>query len=164
MRARWSIPVRVRAFDSDWDSMPTTPGVYIVRKSGSIPRVGGVDRSGILYLGKASSLRSRVWGFWYTNHTASGFLWTHPDLAALVLGARLRSVRDVEKAIDGLTVRYATPVAAAKLARAERAMMWAYLSRFGEAPPLNLNLARRWDTAPGAADRRWAELGVLARV
>ena len=163
MRARWSDPVVVKAFDDQWDSMPRTPGVYVVRTGRPIPRIGGLDRAGILYVGRASNVRSRVWSFWSANHTASGFLWTHPGIARLVLAGRVRTVADVEKQLGRLTVRYATPVHGRQLGRAERALLFAYISSFGEAPPLNLSLTKRWDGTPVASDLRWAERGLQRR-
>ena len=160
MRARWSDSVQVKAFDDDWPSMPSTPGVYVVRTNRPLRRVGGTDRAGILYLGRASSLRSRIWSFWYASHTASGFLWTHPDIARLVLNSRIRTVSDVERELGKLTVRFATPVHGQQLGRAERALLFAYVTAFGEAPPLNLSLTRRWASTPSAADLRWGEKGL----
>lgn len=160
MRARWSDPVVVKTFDGQWDAMPSTPGVYVVRTRKPIPRIGGLDKAGILYVGRATNVRSRIWDFWCANHTASGFLWTHPGIARLVLGGRVRTVTDVEKQLGRLTVRYATPVHAQQLGRAERALLFAYISSFGEAPPLNLSLTKRWDRTPVASDLRWAERGL----
>lgn len=160
MRARWSDSVQVRAFDDDWASMPSTPGVYVVRADRPLRRVGGTDRAGILYVGRASRLRSRIWSFWDANHTASGFLWMHPGIARLVLNGRIRTVSDVERELGKLTVRFATPVHRQQLGRAERALLFAYVRAFGEAPPLNLSLPRRWDGTPSAADLRWAEKGL----
>ena len=160
MKTRWSDPIVVRAFDDQWDSLPHTPGVYVVRTGRPIPRIGGIDRAGILYVGRASNVRSRLWNFWSANHTASGFLWTHPGMARLVLGGRVRTVADVETQLGRLTARYATPVHGRQLGRAERALLFAYISSFGEAPPLNLSLPKRWDGSPVASDLRWAERGL----
>ena len=140
--------------------MPSTPGVYVVRTNSSLRRVGGTDRAGILYVGRASSLRIRIWNFWKADHTASGFLWTYPGIAQLVLNGRIRTVSDVERELGKLTVRFATPVHRQQLGRAERALLFAYVTEFGEAPPLNLSLPKRWDGTPSAADRRWAEKGL----
>ena len=164
MRVGWSDAVALTSFYDDWDDMPTTPGVYIICAHRPIPRIGGVDRRGILYIGRASRVRSRLWNFWYCNHTASGFLWTHPDIARLVLGGNIRSVADVERKLGRLTARYATPIRSAQLGRAERALLFAYVRAFGEAPPLNLSLTKRWDRAPTAYELRWAERGLFEGV
>ena len=111
----------------------------------------------------SGNLRNRIWQFWDANHTASGFLWTHPSIARLVLGQPIRTVSDVEKHVGKLRVRYATPVRGQQLLRAERAILFAYVNAFGEAPPLNLSLARRWEATPTSQDLRWAEKGILHR-
>jgi len=38
--------------------------------------------------------------------------------------------------------------------------MFAYIRRFGEAPPLNLNVPKRWDRLPSSQDLKWAEKGI----
>jgi len=163
MRVRWHSPARLASLEATWEQLPATPGVYIIRGPKPVRRIGGVDRRGILYVGCASRLRSRLWGFWGCNHTASGFLYQHPHIARLVLGNRVRSVSDVEHQIGRLTFSFATPIRGELLARAERALLFAYLSRFGEPPPLNLSLRRRWHSVPRSSDLRWAERGILGR-
>lgn len=163
MRAPWSDPIKIRSVSDKWDSWPSTPGVYIIRAGRSMPRIGGVDKTGILYFGQASALRYRLWHFWKANHTASGFLWQHQDIARLVLNPTIRSLTEVEEFLGKLTVRYATPLDSRQLARAERALLFSYIHRFGEAPPLNLSLPRRWDSAPSSQDLRWAEVGIQRR-
>lgn len=163
MRATWARPFAVSEVDARWDDLPATPGVYIVRRSTPVGRVGGVDRTGVLYVGRGMRLRLRLWQFYTVNHTASGFLWEQPALAGPILGKAVRGVAAVERAIDRLTVRYSAGIAKGQLARAERALMFAYLIRFGEAPPLNLALSGRWDYVPASSDLRWAEKGLLGR-
>lgn len=161
MRARWSESVQVRAFTDDWESMPSKPAVYVVRTDRPLRRVGGIDRAGILYIGCTSRLRYRIWQFLTPKyHTASRFLREHRDIARLVLNGRIRSVSDVERELGKLTVRFATPIHGQQIGRAERALLFAYISRFGEAPPLNLSLTKRWAATPSAADLRWAEEGL----
>jgi hypothetical protein len=159
--ARWSKTRPVSLFDKKWDSMPATPGVYIIKTSRPIHRIGGVDRTGILYVGRTSRIRSRLWQFLNCNHPASGFLWVHVDFARLILDSRIRTVTDCENWIyKKLRVRYATPIYKSRIARAERALLFAYMSRFGESPPLNLSINERWDAKPSPADLRWAEAGI----
>ena len=158
--ARWSKTRRVSLFDEKWDSMPATPGVYIIKTSHPIHRIGGVDRTGILYVGRTSRMRSRLWQFLDCRHPASGFLWVHIDVARLVLDDRIRTVTDCENRVYKLRVRYATPIYKSRIARAERALLFAYMSRFGESPPLNLSINERWEAKPSQSDLRWAETGI----
>ena len=151
--ARWSQKVALDLFNEEWERMPSAPGVYVIRRSRPIQRAGGIDRAGILYVGRASPLRRRLWRFWNCDHTASGFLWTHIDIAKLVLSDRVRTPNDVEKKVHRLWLRYATPINAKRLVRAERALMFAYFNKFGEAPPLNLSINQRWLAKPLAEDQ-----------
>jgi hypothetical protein len=163
MYTPWLEPFKLCSGDEEWDSWPPTPGVYIIRGARSVPRIGGTDKTGILYIGKASRLRFRIWAFLKANHTASGFLWTHTDIARLVLNPGICSVTEVEEYLGRLTVRCATPLHGRQLARAEWALLFSYIRRFGEAPPLNLSVPSRWDSAPSSPELRWAEMGIQRR-
>src|SRR5207249_717039 len=156
----WSRKVALDDFNEKWERMPVTPGIYIIRRSQPIQRIGGKDRAGIIYVGRASTLRSRVWRFWNCDHTASAFLWTHTEIARLVLSEGIRTPNDVWKKVCRLWVRYAAPINEKRLARAERALMFAYFHRFGEAPPLNLSINKRWVARPDPFDIQWAEAGL----
>jgi hypothetical protein len=158
--ARWSKTVCINLFDDKWESMSKKPGVYVIRASRPIPRIGGKDHAGVLYIGRASSLRNRVWNFMKANHTASGFLWTHLDFAKVMLDDKIRTVSDIEKRLRRLRVRYATPIRKSQVEQAERALLFAYMSRYGEAPPLNLSIPQRWVGKPSPSDLRWAEAGI----
>jgi hypothetical protein len=162
MRSPWSKPVMLETLGDNWDSFPTSAGVYMITSDYAIPRIGGSDEKSIIYIGKTKNLRNRLWGFWKANHTASGVLWTHPTMACIVLNKPIRNIRDVEEQLGKLQVCYSTPIDEHLLDRAERALIFAYIQRFGEAPPLNMSLPRRWEQLPQAQDLRWAEEAVLS--
>jgi hypothetical protein len=163
VRAQWSRPLSLGSLESVWDDTPDTPGVYLILAARPIGRIGGVDRRGILYVGKARNLRNRLWQFWYADHNASGLLWTQPVLARIVFSRTIRTVTDVEAHLGRLKAQVSTPIATRDLDAAERAVLYAYIGRYGEAPPLNFTLPRRWKAPPSAHDLRWAEQGVLSR-
>jgi hypothetical protein len=164
MFAAWSRSMKVKLADDNWDSWSKTPGVYIIRNRRHIPRVGGVDRTGILYIGKSLNLRQRICRFLKANHTASGFLWTHPSIACLVIDPFIRNYDDVEDSLGELTVRYSTPLQKERLDDAERALLFTYTNRFGEAPPLNFSLPLRWKNSPTDQELiNWAKIGILGR-
>lgn len=147
--------------ENSWDSYPETCGVYLIMRSKAVPRVGGTDKMNIIYIGKSKNIRSRLWAFTYGNHTASDFLWTHPTMAAIVLNKPIRSVSDVENNLPKLEAKYSTPINETLLDVAERALLFAYIECYGEAPPLNLVLPKRWDKPPSSDERRWAEQALL---
>ena len=161
MKSRWHKPIILETLEDDWDSLPATPGVYIVMSDRPIQRIGRVDNAGILYIGKAKILCDRLWNFWKQNHTASGFLWTHIGVAQIILNKPILTVSDVGKYLGKLNVRYSTPISEDQLEMAERALLFAYIQYFGEAPPLNLSLPRRWEQPPPSQDREWAEKGLF---
>jgi hypothetical protein len=138
--------------------------VYIIRKAGSIQRIGGMDKTGILYFGKATSLKSRIYRFLDANHTASSFLWHHIPIARLVLNSNICNQGDVIVHLKKLTVRVAASLKVKQLKYAERALLFCYLKKFGEAPPLNLNIPSRWVSEPTPRDLQWAEEGIKRRM
>jgi hypothetical protein len=152
MKSIWYKPIVLETLDVQWDTFSASPGVYIVMSDRPIQRIGGTDFRSIIYIGKAKNLRNRLWAFWKANHSASGFLWTHPTMANIVLNKPVRTVSDVEKYLGKLEIL---------LDSAERALLFAYIQCFGEAPPLNLSLPKRWNQLPPAEDLRWAEEGLF---
>lgn len=161
LSAPWLEPIVLERLEAEWDEVPASSGVYIIRRRRPVSRLGGADRRGILYIGKAGNLRERLWQFWYADHGAGWYLWRQPALARVVLSSGIRTITDVERHLGKLSVVLAAPIARAVLDRAERAVLCAYIARFGEAPPLNFSLPQRWADAPLPEDLRWAEKGIL---
>ena len=161
MRSPWCKPIMLETLDGDWVSSPDTPGVYIVVSDRPIQRIGGVDDVGILYIGKAKNLRDRLWDFWKQNHTASGFLWKDLKVAEIILKKPTHISDDVTEHLGKLNARYSTPIDEDQLDMAERALLYTYIQCFGEAPPLNQSLFKRWEHPPPPEDRAWAEKGLF---
>jgi len=145
----------------DYSDIPNKPGIYIISNRKIIGRVGGDDRKGIVYIGKSTNLRRRVKNFWDGYHSAGGYLYEHPIIAEKIMKMKIINEKDVDKGIGKLKIRYATITDSEKLEMAERAVMFAYIRRFGEAPPLNLNMPKRWDKMPSLTHLKWAEVGIL---
>ncbi len=161
MKSPWHEPIILETLKDYWDSSPTTLGVYIVMSDRPVQRIGRVDNAGILYIGKAKVLRNRLWNFWKQNHTASGFLWAHFRVAEIILDKPIHTGNDVTKYLGKLNVRYSTPISEDQLDEAERALLFTYIQYFGEAPPLNRSLLKRWEPPPPSQDREWAEKGLF---
>jgi hypothetical protein len=115
---------------------------------------------GILYVGKSVKRGNRLLQFWDGEHPASGFLYADLKVATVILATPCQDEQDVADCLSKLSVKVVTPVPAAELEAAERAVLYAYLYRFGEPPPLNCNLPQRWGTAPKAEELRWATGGL----
>jgi len=160
MNVNWRSPFIINFLETHWDDMPSKSGIYIIWCGRSIPRAGAVDKKGILYVGKSSNLRNRLWDFWYANHPASGMLWAYPKIATTILKKTCRNKKDVEYYLGKLTVRVAYPMPKAMLEVGERAVLYAYFLRFGELPPLNSSLPKRWREIPSASNLRWASRGL----
>ena len=161
MRSPWYRPIVLETLDSSWDSSPATAGVYMILRDRPIPRIGGVDNMGIIYIGMATNLRERLWSFWKVKHTASDFLWTHKAIAQIVLNKPKLNVSDLKKHLGKLKVRYSTPIGEGLLDSAERALLFTYIEYFGEPPPLNMSLPKRWDRSPPSEDQEWAGKGLF---
>ena len=161
MKTTWSENFILDDLDISWNTYPDTSGVYIIMRDGPVARIGGVDEKSIIYIGKSINIRDRLWDFLYGKHTASDFLWTHPAMTKMVLKKQIRNKRDVEVSLGLLKARYSAPIDELLLDEAERALIFTYIECYGEAPPLNLNLPKRWNQLPSVRHRRWAEQGLF---
>ena len=145
-RVRWS---KRYSFWSEWETLSKYwpgPGVYVIFRRRPIRRLSGLDRAGVLYVGKSNGLARRLKQFVACRHPASDFLCYHLPMARQLLSRTLGSVRDVERALDHLLVRVATPIPTRDLDAAEQAVLFAYLYRYGEMPPLNSLCANMSET------------------
>ena len=161
MKSSWSEPRVLETLYSNWESYPASAGVYLISRDRPIQRIGRVDKMSIIYIGKTKNIRERLWAFWKGDHSASGLLWTHISMAQIVLDESIRSVSDVEKYLGTLTAMYSAPIDKLMLDDAERTLLFAYIQCYGEAPPLNSSLPRRWEKYPSSYELRWAENGIL---
>jgi hypothetical protein len=159
---KWARDFRLADLYESWDDMPSGPGIYVVLSRRPIDRAGGRDPSGVLYIGQALVLRDRLWDFWYAKHLASDFLWSNPEVARLVLQTNLTSSKQVETELGNLWARVASPLPQHLLTESEHAVIWAYTIRYGEPPPLNSALPRRWGERPKAKWLQWARAGMMA--
>jgi hypothetical protein len=150
--------------DKIWDEMPGGPGIYVVLSGRPINRAGGRDPSGILYVGQTSIVRNRLYRFLEAGHSASDFLWSNPEVARLILQTDLSSSEQVDTALGNLWARVASPLLQNLLTESERAVIWAYTIRYGEPPPLNSALPRRWGERPKEKWLKWARTGIAVGI
>ena len=149
-------------FDSlydEWDSrLPYSAGAYMVLATDTVPRAGGTDPNGVLYMGTTRNLRLRLWKFWDgRGHTAGAFLYAHHRVASTLLRVNCRSDDDVSDAIGRLHLIYAMVGEPELAERMERALLGQYTILFGEVPPLNFNLPGKHQRRPSGADIAWAK-------
>ncbi len=160
---RWHKPNCLDTLDDDWESWPSTGGVYLIMGPRALRRAVSTDRHGILYIGQARNLRNRLWDAWYAQHPGTGMLWDFPQVAAALLGSRSGAIFDREQAIGRLKAKLAYPIPPASLDRCERALLFAYFYRYAELPPLNACMPKRWNRVrPGKKLIRWALRGIVA--
>ena len=163
---KWSSDFKLGDYCESWDDKPSEPGVYLVLSGRPINRAGGRDPSGILYVGQALILRNRLWDLRDANqhHLAGDFLSGNPDVARLVLQTELTSSEQVKTALGNLWARVASPLPRNLLTESERAVIWAYIIRYGEPPPLNSALPQRWDERPKEKWLKWARTGIAVGI
>lgn len=70
-----------------------------------IRRVGGFDRRGILYVGKAIVLRERLDKFWNADHIASDFLSMNLSVAEIILRKKMTKEDDLYPLLAKLYAR-----------------------------------------------------------
>lgn len=155
MRDQWSKPFRVDSVGEETMIVPSGPGIYMIISKKPLHRVGGIDCQGILYVGKAFSLRDRLKKFWYVDHIASYFLWENLEVAKKIFRNSALSKKDLDSYLGSLYAMVC-PVNKINLASAERAVLFCYLYNFGELPPLNFNLSKRSGSKPEKQLFHWA--------
>jgi hypothetical protein len=162
VRPEWKSVFRVEIVDEDKPySDREVSGIYVIRSNKPIRRIGGIDRRGILYIGQANDLAKRLDLFHYAGHKASWFLSKQRRIAKLILGQKVKDDQHLYRLLGKLAVKAAYPVGKKSLNKAERSVVFAYLERFGELPPLNFNLPGSQGANPKKADLDWAKRGII---
>lgn len=161
MKTHWPTPFSIGSIEDAWDNASFSPGIYLISLGKSIRRIKRVDNTGILYVGKSSNLCNRLRKFWNCYHPASGFLWDNLKVANIVLGKTFRNKDDLGVFLGKLHVKVANPISRKELEKAERAVLYSYMLRFGELPPLNFSLPRRWRESPEDQDLHWGKLWLV---
>jgi hypothetical protein len=154
MKGKWSKPATI-----DKETAPPKSGVYIIMNLKNLRRIDGVDPNGILYIGKSKHLQRRLGQFWSAYHPASGLLWDHPQIAGKYFGKRSLSQNAVGNLLGKLHVKM-MPLSSKELSKKERALLFAYMYKFGEPPPLNFNLPGHWKEKPDKMELQWAQKAI----
>jgi len=161
MKAKWSNLIRLKELEDHPEIISARPGIYIIMKGKVVSRIGGVDPYGILYVGQGINLRDRLKKFLKSDHIASDFLRMNLPLTRIYFGKGVKVEDDLYPLIDNLYARILTPIKGrGKLDEAEWATLFAYLSRFGELPPLNFSMRKRWEGKPKRAILNWVNQGL----
>jgi len=146
-------------------SVPVKPGVYAVfwirgGKPVSIHRILGVDNKGVLYIGSASRskkgaknrkwLRGRVKALWISIEKACSRrerkCYPHTFGPSLVYTGLNNVIRDEELWI------YFKEFSADEARYQEKRAILEYTKRYGEPPPLNLQVGRRYFMMPNLGE------------
>ena len=159
MKTEWSSLIRLKDLENHPELVPARPGVYIIMKGKRVSRVGGVDPNGILYIGQGVNLRQRLKKFLYADHIASYFLWKQLSVAQKIFRTKILTKKDAERIFSRLTAKF-SPIPKYQLNIAERAVLFSYIRKYGELPPLNFSLPRRLGRDPGEKLSEWATNGV----
>jgi hypothetical protein len=147
-------------FWDDYENCPTHSGIYVVLAGWPIHRAAGIDRAGVLYIGKTFCLRDRLFAFADAEHEASGVLWENPLYANRVLRGRNLNHTAIVDRLWKLSARVVGPISREDLGEAERATIHAYLLQFGDLPPLNFALPQRWSRPPNKQWLQWGRKGL----
>jgi hypothetical protein len=162
MFPKWIDPFRIDIIqkeDQKWDAI-MAPGVYIIMRPKFVQRVSDVDRNGILYIGQAYNLADRLDKFQYAGHKPTYFMLRNLKIASGILQDQVRNENHLYRALGKLKAKICYPIRKSALDEAERAVLFAYLEKFGELPPLNANLPGSQKGKPRREDLRWARKGI----
>ena len=139
-----------------FNDIQSVPGIYFVRwsKNGkpiSIPRLGGFDHKGILYIGSAVNLRRRVRELW---KGINGQVEAHTVGKTIIFCKIFEIVNLSEYEISWEELKTHENAIGQ-----EWAAMKSYADKYKESPPLNLGIRREFFAVWGIAKwgkSRWA--------
>lgn len=120
--------------ETDTDSLPNEPGVYRLillttrHKPKPLARVGGTDKSGVLYIGRSRNLRARLRGLRRMLFDGAA--------AGHVAGRTYKVSLPIQKIASPSRIAFRfTPCD--DYCDKEQRMLRRYFREFGEVPPLN---------------------------
>jgi len=137
----------VELAEKKFRDVPKEAGVYVIfwirnGKPVAIPRIRGVDEKGILYMGSTKNLRQRIRDLWRSIQVARGLKdqnsYPHTFGVSLLYTGLCDAIADRElciyfKVFNNEDAEYW-----------EKVMLLEYTRRYGEPPPLNLNVGRKY--------------------
>jgi hypothetical protein len=114
-------------------------GVYVIESLKSIGRLLEEDQGGILYIGESKTLKSRVNDFRVSNHQATDFLFQNKTLAQRLFSSQINesNAPTMSSFIGKINIRYIPIPSKSEAQEIEKNMLFAYVLKFGEVPPLN---------------------------
>lgn len=139
-----------------FNNIHNVPGVYFVRRSKngkpiSIPRLGGVDHKGILYIGSAKKLRRRVRELW---KGINGQVEAH-TIGKTIIFCKISEIVN----LDEYEISWEELKTHENAVGQEWTAIKSYADKHKEPPPLNLAIRREffgvWDIAKWDKSR-WA--------
>jgi len=157
MYPTWSNTISLKERIADSVEYKGESGIYVLSTSNMpLNRAMGVDTSGILYIGKSSNLKSRISALKTSNHNATWFLFQNRSLARFYINSE---IKDDDKKMShhvgelNITLAKSTPEFSESIL--ETIALFTYVNNFGETPPLNSALPRRWEHEMNPDDVEW---------
>jgi hypothetical protein len=131
-------------------------GIYILSTTSKpIQRAMGEDTSGILYIGKSKNLKSRISGLRSSNHNATWFLFNNRALARFYIDKNINDSEAMKPFVGKLNITLANSNEMYSESVLESIALFSYVMRFGEMPPLNSALPKRWEHESNELDMKW---------
>ena len=120
------------------EEIPSSSGVYQLSwalngHTQQIHRVDGIDENGLLYIGKANNLKSRIGDFWRYITSEKG---KHTAGFTYIFYGYERKLKP-----DQLQVRW-MPLPEDEIDEMETKLLDDYLNKYLDSPPLNISIKR----------------------
>lgn len=130
-------------------------GIYVLSSNKLIPRAMGEDKAGILYIGKSKNLYSRISGLRTSNHNATWYLYNNRKLAKFYISKDIPSNKNegMSKYVESLIITLVKD--SPESGDLEAISLLSYVQLYGESPPLNNALPKKWDYEATEQDVNW---------
>lgn len=114
-------------------------GIYVIESLKTIGRLLEEDQIGILYIGESKILKSRVNDFRTSNHQATDFFFQNKDLAQRLFSSKINedNAPTMSSFVGKTSIRYISTPSKSDAQEIEKNMLFSYVLKFGEVPPLN---------------------------
>ena len=144
----WTEPRHLDEWISTAKKYENVPGVYVLMTDGKpINRAFCEDVNGILYIGYSKNIRDRVRSIRTNNHQVTWYMKNNLNMANYFISPEIKKDRsNIRQYVEKLKVTVATVSDCKEKAKSmECSALLSYVHLYGETPPLNSALPKKWE-------------------
>ncbi len=151
----WSTAKKLNTWIADEKHEVDSQGVYVLcTNKKPLSRAMGVDPRGILYIGSSKNIKRRIGSIISNNHSVTWYLRNNIDLARHYISDEIPDNSDTIREYVG-ELNIIITKSFDNYIELEGSALLSYVQLYGETPPLNSALPRKWKGKPDKAELEW---------